>query len=604
LLKKAAAMTQQIAEIIVFQKRGGVLSKRLHLNADGKLENDSSECRMATGAAARLVLGSIGDLAAFIDVCPSDIALALGQLKGAPGAPVPVFTKRQLCAGAFIHSFAHGRGIYELVPDVAFIRAQLASLTGAQLVKTFAELLACARLDAIEEAELIEWVSDTAKIGKMVVKQQLKDARAAAARLRAQAARVHLLATRTDPRTRMRAPCEDAPWLPEMQAYEAVLLKINAGIPPTRDMDLNLNTLWSTEIPGTHAYSSKGAGEPPAPQLNIARLSLNETANLLETHIDFYKETESGSCSVKRPTCYVEHFQKWEGSAMPMLVAFSQLPLVLADGEILAPRGLDKLRGIAFIIDGELRGRLPSSRVRDETQVAEALDFLLNDWLVDVSCSFADKLNLLALAATIVERSLLPERPVWFVTSPTPESGKTTAVKMVIAAVTGLDAVAFAWSPHDEERRKAILAHLDAGLSHILLDNILDGSVIQCPHVERACTANFYGDRKLGVSEHIRTSAATVFIFTGDNIEPAGAMASHPQGAGRHRPRRPDDAHVQAQLSGGMDQGEPRDGPRGDLHHPARQPDARRARRHRDQDAVPDVVPARRLGVRARGEVL
>jgi hypothetical protein len=816
-------MTQTVAEIIIFKKHGGVLSKRLHLDAAGKLENDSSECRMATGVAVRSVLGSIGEFAEFIDACPLDFALALGQLKGAGGGAVPVVTKRQLRAGVsataisrsqefieyrkgvpgfllldydtkgmpddvkrrlddaggfraaietlipslkgvatierastssglyrtdigaeipgsngvhlylwvrdvadstrflkalharawlagfgwylvgaagqllersivdrmvgqperlvfegapvldpplaqdqakrhcivqdgemldtmsacpsldaaeqarfdqmraaarhalrgtsehareefvtrqaraiakrcaipeaaarkfaldwsrgvllpqvvlefddpdlagttagdvladpdkfigetladplegisygrckalvmrrddgslFIHSFAHGRGIYELAPDVAFIRAQLASLTGSDLVKAFAGLLACARLEAVEEAELIEWVSATAGIGKMVVKQQLKNARAAAAQIRAQAAQAHQLATRTDPRTRMRAPCDDAPWLPEMQAYEAVLLKIKSGLPPTRDMDLNLNTLWLTEIPGTHAYSCKGAGEPPAPQLHLARLSQNETANLLETHIDFYKETERGFVSVKCPMPYVEHFVKWDGSAMPMLVAFSQLPLVLADGEFLAPRGLDKLRGIAFVVDDELRARLPSSRVRDDAAVAEALDFLLNDWLVDISCSFADKLNLLALAATIIERSLLPERPVWFVTSPTPESGKTTAVKMVIGAVTGLDAVAFAWSPHDEERRKAILAYLDAGLSHILLDNILDGSVIQCPHVERACTANFYGDRKLGVSEHIRTSAATVFIFTGNNIEPAGAMAS------------------------------------------------------------------------------
>src|SRR5262249_41765102 len=132
----------------------------------------------------------------------------------------------------------------------------------------------------------------------------------------------------------------------------------------------------------------------------------------------------------------------------------------------------------------------------------------------------------IGLALTMIERSLLDERPVWFITAPGPEHGKTTLIRMLATAVTGRDAVASAWSPNEEERRKALLAYFDAGLIYILWDNIHDGARISCPHIERACTAAYYADRKLGVSEFISTAAATVQSFTGINIVATGALAS------------------------------------------------------------------------------
>jgi hypothetical protein len=106
----------QVAEIIIFKKREGVLSKRLHLSADGAtLENDSSECRMARGDATRAVLGSVDDFAAFINECPSDVALALGQLKRKlePGETVSVVTKRQLREGTDTTAISRSRDYIE-----------------------------------------------------------------------------------------------------------------------------------------------------------------------------------------------------------------------------------------------------------------------------------------------------------------------------------------------------------------------------------------------------------------------------------------------------------------------------------------------------------
>lgn len=85
---------------------------------------------------------------------------------------------------------------------------------------------------------------------------------------------------------------------------------------------------------------------------------------------------------------------------------------------------------------------------------------------------------------------------------------------------------ASAWSSNEEERRKALLSYFMYGVPYILWDNIPRGIQIRCPHIERSCTAAFYSDRKLGVSELVQTAASTIHFFTGNNIGPRGDLAS------------------------------------------------------------------------------
>jgi hypothetical protein len=81
---------------------------------------------------------------------------------------------------------------------------------------------------------------------------------------------------------------------------------------------------------------------------------------------------------------------------------------------------------------------------------------------------------------------------------------------MLISAVTGVRPSAAAWSPNEEERRKALLSYFLDGVPYILWDNIPRGCQISCPHIEKSCTTAFYTDRKLGVSEAVATSASTI----------------------------------------------------------------------------------------------
>ena len=97
---------------------------------------------------------------------------------------------------------------------------------------------------------------------------------------------------------------------------------------------------------------------------------------------------------------------------------------------------------------------------------------------------------------------------------------------MLIIAVTGRRPPAAAWSPNEEERRKAMLAYLAEGLAAIVWDNIPLGSLISCPTVEKVLTSDTYVDRVLGETAKLTVATATIMAFTGNNIGPKGDLAS------------------------------------------------------------------------------
>jgi hypothetical protein len=69
------------AEIVVFTKANGPLTKRIGLNADGTINSDGSACTMAHGRARRVKLADVAELAAHIAELKSNQAIALGALR-------------------------------------------------------------------------------------------------------------------------------------------------------------------------------------------------------------------------------------------------------------------------------------------------------------------------------------------------------------------------------------------------------------------------------------------------------------------------------------------------------------------------------------------
>ena len=265
----------------------------------------------------------------------------------------------------------------------------------------------------------------------------------------------------------------------------------------------------------------------PPEQWVLSAMTEMETAEMIEQHIDYYTEDEDGNRrSVHLPTPFVRHFMKRNDNALPIVVAIATTPIVLANGGLLAPSGLDRLRGIQFIIKDELRAIIPALADCTEDAIRKAMTYLCDEWLVDVATDYTGKCIIIADALTLIERSLLPDRPCFFYTAGRRGGGKTTTLTMLIMAVTGVRPAAAAWSSNEEERRKALMAYFLFGVPYIIWDNIPRGMQISCPHIEKSCTAAYYSDRKLGVSELVCTAASTIHHFTGNNIGAKGDLAS------------------------------------------------------------------------------
>jgi hypothetical protein len=262
---------------------------------------------------------------------------------------------------------------------------------------------------------------------------------------------------------------------------------------------------------------------PTPQQWVIRRMSEPELAEMIERHVDF---VDKDGESVHLETKFVRHYMQRDDRALPTIVAVSTLPLVLADGHVLADDKFDRWRGIDFRVQPEVAATVPKPGSVTDDQLEEAMRFLTDVWLVDVATGYVGKCIVVAVALTLMERSLLDQRPVFFVTAGRRGGGKTTTLTMLIKAVTGILPAAAAWSPNEEERRKALLAYFMFGVPYILWNNIARGTQITCPHIEKSCTAAFYSDRKLGVSEMVATAASTIHLFTGNNIAPRGDLAS------------------------------------------------------------------------------
>ncbi len=197
--------------------------------------------------------------------------------------------------------------------------------------------------------------------------------------------------------------------------------------------------------------------------------------------------------SQELPTQFVRHYLRRDDGVLHTVVAIATLPIILPDGGVLALEDdIDPERGIEFRIPKEVLALLPDKEDCGPSEVREAMRFLTDEWLCDVLADYPTKCVAIAGALTIIERSLLADRPVFFITSGRRGAGKTTLIIMLIMAVTGIRPAASAWSANEEERRKALLSYLMYGVPYIAWDNIPRGAQITCPHIERSCTAESY----------------------------------------------------------------------------------------------------------------
>jgi hypothetical protein len=433
----------------------------------------------------------------------------------------------------WIHSFAHGRSVYELKYDAASIEAAIMKGKEADAADILVRMLPHAEVDKTAEDRLKALAVARAKVKLRSLGSRIKDAREETREEHARERREHRARSRRhDKRIRLDVPKADEPFVPVMGALNEVLGAATDPEPPMRNVDGAMACVRVRKVPDMHALTADGAnGEeaedtrlPPADLPLLTRLKDAALAELIERYIDF-QDPATGR-SVHLPGNFIAHFIERDDNILPTVTNIAVLPIVLPNGKLLAKRGLDRQSGICFRIPTQLLEILPKPEDCDDAAVKVAMKFLLDEWLVDVATSHEGKCKAIAAALTLIERSILDERPAFFVTAPRRGGGKTTLLSLLLLAVTGALPSAAAWSEHPEERRKALMSYLLEGVPAIIWDNIVRGSQLSCPHIERSCTAATIEDRRLGFTERVVASACAVHFFTGNNIAPKGDLAS------------------------------------------------------------------------------
>jgi hypothetical protein len=431
--------------------------------------------------------------------------------------------------GLLIHSFAHGRGLYQLRHDARSAKAAILKGPANAAVDYAMAILAMTELEVDELADFAATVAKVANIGVRSVMARINKAR----REREAASRKAMMNSSADGRLVRTRPEPDGELLPTVTFLDEVLASDQREEPPMRDASGNLVEVrvrepWALHLltaDGTNAATEDGQTMQAPPEPALVQLTPTGIELLIEKYVRWSVQKKNTCYFGSLPRPFIDGLREFSPSSIPVVRVINTAPLITISGHIIYGVGLDRNTGLVHRIDPLLYACLPSDPP-SEQEVRDALNFLLGEWLVDVALDPVGKCIAIMLALTFIERALLAERPAFFVTAPQRGGGKTTLVHMIALAVLGRRAAAAGWSKNPEERKKALFSYFRQGVAALAWDNIPRGSAISCPHIEAALTSSEISDRVLGVSRVEVVPSIAVQIFTGNSIVPRGDMAS------------------------------------------------------------------------------
>ena len=293
----------------------------------------------------------------------------------------------------WIHSFAHGRTIYDLRYDTASLDRAIRAAPKEEMVDTFLQLLSVASLAPDEEIRLRDLVCDLAGVKVRPLDLRIKRGKEERARKSAAAARQKQAAERTDPRPRRPAPSVEDERLPVLTDLDAILCQVPDAEPPMRDVEGRPIEIQVRRPLGLHALTEAGSNddEPddkrlPPPELPLLTVHDDVSlAHLIERHVEYALTTDETERVVALPPLFVNHYRDYRASRLPVVAGIVTAPLMLHAGELLAGVGLRRDLGLVFRIDPALLAALPRRAEIEPRHVAAALRFLLDEWLVDVT---------------------------------------------------------------------------------------------------------------------------------------------------------------------------------------------------------------------------
>ena len=182
-------------------------------------------------------------------------------LEGADDGLCKAKIMRRADGTPWIHSFAHGRTIYELKHDAVSVRRAMEKAAKEDVVAVFVRLATGADIDEVELTELRQLAKELSGAELRAINAVLKAAQKQHAAQQAQAARTQHAALRQDPRPLIRAPFPSDPWLPQMEVLNEVIGAVVADMPPVRNIDADATRVRKLPVANMHAFTDANAPE-------------------------------------------------------------------------------------------------------------------------------------------------------------------------------------------------------------------------------------------------------------------------------------------------------------------------------------------------------
>jgi hypothetical protein len=237
-LAARTSMSLRAAQEQVARQRDGILLPDILLPFD---DEDFQGCTVAD---------VLADPARF------EVATLADPLEGIPYGRCVAQILRRNDGMPWIHSFAHGRTVYELKHNFAPVQAAIDAAPEADAAKILIEIIPNADLGIDDRDRLRRHAAKRAGLRLREFDLMLETAELERTAKRKREELERKARERTDPRPQILRPKGDADWLPVMEVLNSVISKSNALHPPARDIDGAAGRDRKVALPMLHAFTT------------------------------------------------------------------------------------------------------------------------------------------------------------------------------------------------------------------------------------------------------------------------------------------------------------------------------------------------------------
>jgi hypothetical protein len=230
------------------------------------------------------------------------------------------------------------------------------------------------------------------------------------------------------------------------------------------------------------------------------------------------RETDGGTTTVSAlpPPHVIRGVLATPRPPLPDLVRIVEAPIFAADGGLQAEPGYGAATRSLYVPAPGFE--LPEIPERPSAHdIAHARSLILDELLGDFPfVSPSERAHAVALLLLPFVRDLIAgPTPLHLIEKPSPGTGATLLIDMLLFPVLGHPAAGMSEAPDEAEWRKRITAKLIDGGSVLLIDNLrrrLDSGAVAA-----AITMTTWEDRVLGVSRMVRLPVRCAWVATGNN---------------------------------------------------------------------------------------